>query len=147
MYTNISDLDGCTIKDILDLDELQNGEGYLWVYNRKHMCIRVQEGTNDLVIFQHVDADWIAERIGRRITVDEARNAANEGRTFSGLEVFETIISDNDDSFEFEIYLDPTPYLNETVENFFLHGKGSRALDALTASLLALPTGSDYFNL
>ena len=59
MYTNISDLDGCTIKDILNLDELQNGEGYLWVYNRKHMCIRVQGGTNDLVIFQHVDADWI----------------------------------------------------------------------------------------
>lgn len=146
MYTNISDLTGHTIRDILELDELQNGEGYLWVYNRKHMCVRVQDDTQDLVIFQHVDADWIAERIGRRVTVREVKNAASEGSAFSGLEVFETVISENDDSFEFEIYIDPSPYLNETVEDFFLQGEGARAIDALNASLLALPTGSDYFN-
>lgn len=146
MYTNISDLTGHTIRDILELDELQNGEGYLWVYNRKHMCVRVQDNTQDLVIFQHVDADWIAERIGRRVTVREVKNAASEGSAFSGLEVFETVISENDDSFEFETYIDPAPYLNETVEDFFLQGEGARAIDALNASLLALPTGSDYFN-
>lgn len=147
MYTNISDLSGRTIKDVLDLDELQNGEGYLWVYGRKHMCIRVQDETRNLVIFQHVDADWIAERVGRRVTASEVKNAADEGSTFSGLEVFETMISENDDSFEFEIYIDPSPHLDETVGNFFLQGEGARAIDALNAALLALPTGADYFNI
>lgn len=146
MYTNISDLSGRTIKDVLDLDELQNGEGYLWAYDRKHMCIRVQDETQDLVVFQHVDANWVAERVGRRVTLDEVKDAADEGSTFSGLEVFETMISEDDDSFEFEIYIDPSPYLDETVGNFFLQGEGARAIDALNAALLALPTGADYFN-
>lgn len=146
MYKNVSDLSGQTVEDLLNLDELRGDEGYLDVYTRKHIGIRVQETPLRIVLFLHVDADWIEEKTGKRLTHSEVKDAALEGSTFSGLDVFETMIDDNDDSFAFEVYIDPTPFLNEKVETFFLLGKTNHAIDALNVALISLPTGSDYFN-
>ena len=110
------------------------------------MGIRVQESPLRIVIFQHVDADWIGEKTGKRLTHSEVKDAALKGSTFSGLDVFETMIDDKDDSFEFEAYIDPTPFLDESVENFFLQGVFQCAVDALNVALVSLPAGSGYFN-
>lgn len=143
MFQNFT---GQTVEDLLDLDELRGGEGYLDVYSRKHMGIRVQESPLRIILFQHVDADWVAEKIGRCLTHAEVEAAALEGSTFSGLDVFETMVDDNDDSFEFEAHIDPTLFLDESVENFFLQGVFQCAVDALNVALVSLPAGSDYFN-